>query len=186
MKAKGLLIVLGCAASAGIGYAAGYFVAKRKTEARLDEEIASVKEAFIRNLQDITDETSEQEPVAPTDPLAEKPNIMEYAKITNQYKSSEDKEEADQVETNSIRVITPEEFSFEEEYGCTTLYFTSNGYLIDEDDELVVETLPVVGMTETEIESHFGEYEDDSVYVVDDDKQVYYEILRSEKEYVEE
>lgn len=76
-------------------------------------------------------------------------------------------------------VITPDEYDYSE-YEPTTLNYYSDGVLTDIYDNKIDDIDEMVGLESLE---HFGEYEDDTVYVRDDSKKVDYEILRNSEEY---
>ena len=61
-------------------------------------------------------------------------------------------------------VISPEEFGEYEEYEKISLTYYGDQVLADENDELVEDVEGAVGF---ESLTHFGEYEDDSVFVPD-------------------
>lgn len=77
-------------------------------------------------------------------------------------------------------VIAPEEFG---EYGNDTksLTYYSDFVLADEDDEIISDPEAIIG----DALEHFGEYEDDSVHVRDENIECDYEILKSEKTFSE-
>lgn len=77
-------------------------------------------------------------------------------------------------------VISPEEFG---EYGNKTVSLTyyADFVLTDEDDEIIPDPEAIIG----DALEHFGEYEDDSVHVRDENIECDYEILKSEKTFSE-
>ena len=81
-------------------------------------------------------------------------------------------------------VITPEQFGEYGEYGTKTLTYYADNVLTDEIDNPITS-----GEMETMIGpdalDHFGEYEDDSVYIRDEMNEMDYEILKSEKMFSE-
>ena len=76
-------------------------------------------------------------------------------------------------------VITPEEFD-EEGYETISLTYYADGVLTDEQDFPIEDVEDTVG---NDALNSFGEYEDDSVYVRDDDKGIDYEILLDVRKY---
>ena len=105
-----------------------------------------------------------------------KRDITEYAsRLREESYSSDDAEEPENVETiEAPYVITPEEFG-ECGYETISLTYYSDSVLADENDEIVDDKNDVVGK---DFESHFGEFESDSVYVRNDRRKCDYEILR--------
>ena len=62
------------------------------------------------------------------------------------------------------------------------MLYLADDNLIDDNDEIIKDRDAILGKDAL---SHFGEYEDDSVYIRDEDKLIDYEILRSEKTFSE-
>lgn len=79
-------------------------------------------------------------------------------------------------------VITPEEFGENEDYNTVSLTYYADHILTYEDDEIVEDVDGLVGEDSL---THFGEYEDDSVFVRNDVCKTDYEILLDEREFME-
>ena len=77
-------------------------------------------------------------------------------------------------------IISPEEFGDFDEYTKLSLTYYSDGVLADENDEIVDDIDETVG---ADFADHFGEYEDDSVFVRNDRLKCDYEILRDNRSY---
>lgn len=79
------------------------------------------------------------------------------------------------------KVISPDEFETEEDY--TTIYLTyfSDGVLADEADNRV----DIDSTIGKEALKHFGEYEEDSLYVRVDKLKIYYEVLKDNRRYAD-
>lgn len=77
-------------------------------------------------------------------------------------------------------VISPEEFGEFEEYEKISLTYYADKVLADENDEEVDDVDEIVG---EESLNHFGEYEDDSVFVRNDRLKCDYEILLDQRNY---
>ena len=77
-------------------------------------------------------------------------------------------------------VISPEEFGEFEDYERISLSYYADQVLADEDDEKVDDVDNVVGL---ESLTHFGEFEDDSVFVRNDRLKCDYEILLDQRTY---
>ena len=101
----------------------------------------------------------------------------------------EDDEDKDGVELDEIErasdydrpyIIEPQEFGALDGYSLITLYHYSDNVLADDCDELVEDLDNVVG---EDYASHFGEYEDDCVYVRNDRLKADYEICRDLRKY---
>ena len=75
-------------------------------------------------------------------------------------------------------VIKPDEFGELDGYETRTLTYYADGYLVDPiDDEIIEEIEELVSF---DVFNHFGEYEEDAVYVRNDVGQCDYEILQDE------
>lgn len=83
-------------------------------------------------------------------------------------------------ETNRPYVISPEEYG---EFGNTqrSLTYYSDFVLVDEDNDIILDPESLVG----DALEHFGEYEDDSVHVRNEELEMDFEILKSEKSFSE-
>ena len=77
-------------------------------------------------------------------------------------------------------VISPEEFGEFEEYEKISLTYYADQVLTDENNEEVDDVEEIVG---EESLTHFGEYEDDSVFVRNDRLKCDYEILLDQRNY---
>lgn len=179
-------------AGAAIGSAATWYYAKKHYEQIAQEEIDSVKEKFsakkeptvINNV--VTPNPINQKEVATE--AREKPSVAEYAKklskegYTN-YSNSEKEESDTKSRADEIPfVIPPEEFGEleDEGYDKTSFTYYADGVLADDNDEIVDDIEGTVG---SESLNHFGEYEDDSVFVRNHRLRTDYEILLSQRDY---
>ena len=79
-------------------------------------------------------------------------------------------------------IITPEEFGEIEEYDKITLTFYADKIVADENNEIMDET-EIQQSIGFESLGHFGEYEDDSVFVRNNRLKTDYEILLDEENY---
>lgn len=179
-------------AGAAIGSIATWKLIEKKYKDLADEEIESVKETFKNRKQiKINDkETSEKFITKYKD---SKDKIEDI--VSNEKYNIENKEEVDDecdytidvnegVEFVNPHIITPEEFGEYNEYKIKTLIYYADNVLTDEDDNPIT-SLEMEEMIGVDSLDHFGEYEDDSVYVRDENNEIDYEILRSEKMFSE-
>ena len=79
-------------------------------------------------------------------------------------------------------VIAPEKFMEHDDYDTISLTYYSDNVLADEDNEIIEDVEGVVGEDSL---NHFGEYEDDAVYVRNDARKVDYEILLDQRKFSE-
>lgn len=184
-KATGfVMFVLGAA----VGSIVTWQYTRKKYEQIAQEEIDSVKEIFSRRelAADVEIVTPEPQTAKVSKP-EEKPDITEYAArleregYTNysNVSAGEKKEEQEAMEMKPY-VISPEEFGEFEDYERISLSYYADQILADEDDEKVEDVDNVVGL---ESLTHFGEFEDDSVFVRNDKLKCDYEILLDQRTY---
>lgn len=162
-------------AGAGAGVAISWKLLKTKYEQISREEIASVKEVYSRKenkikevLKDLDDEQEN---------VVDKKEVKNYSKITENlgYVSTQTEKEAKE-ETKLVEkpyVIPPDEFD-ELGYDTVTLTYYADKVLVDEYDNRIEDVESLIG---EESLTHFGEYEDDAVYVRNDIYKTDYEIL---------
>ena len=79
-------------------------------------------------------------------------------------------------------MIPPEKFGEDEEYMQISLSYYADKVVADEDDKIIHDIEGTIGFDSL---NHFGEYEDDSVYVQNNRLKCYYEILIDERAYSE-
>lgn len=183
---------------AGLGAATAWYFLKTKYEAIAQEEIESVKETYAKREEESNKKT---EPETDPDEAAKKrlarnkPDISVYTKQIGKLKYTgyfdEEKSEEEHVEESRViqehpYVIPPEEFGEFDDYETLSLYYFV-GYpdekvLADEDYEIIEDVDNIVGVDAL---THFGEYEEDSVYVRNDRLRCDYEILLDEHCYDE-
>ena len=174
------------------GAAAGSVVAWKLLEKRYadiaQEEIDSVKEVYSRKYDN--DDTN-GEPVEDTseesgpEPKEDLDDIAEYESIISKhYGTIEDLEKggSEPMKDETIRILSPSEFNDidEDEYDVVTLTYYANGVLADEFDNVIEDVENTVG---TDALNSFGEYEDDSVFVLNETYGTAYEILLDESDY---
>lgn len=192
---------------AAVGGAAVWYITKERYAQLAEEEINSVKEAYaqmeskkekadkaMRCYQGADEEAQEDATTAVTVKLQEKGSIAEYAERVKNGAPMEYSRtsvppktgvpgEPVQAENVGERpyVISPEEFDELDGYTPISLTYFADGILADEHGVIVDDVEEIVG----DALEHFGEYEDDSVFVRNDAKRCDYEILRDEREYAE-
>lgn len=190
--------VLIFAVGAAIGSAVTYKVVKDKYERIVQEEIESVKEAFVdrlTNLQDQVDDYvtayaaeewadrakqidwSELEDIEDDD--SNEDDLNEYARILNKY----NKEEGGAKDmTKEPYVISPYDFGELDGYRQIELTYYADGTLEDENYDIVTDYEEVIGRDSL---NTFGEYEDDAVFVRNDHLKTDFQILKDYRTYEE-
>ena len=117
----------------------------------------------------------------------EKPDLKEYARRLEKegytrYSDFGSDEEEKPVSEAGPYVIPPEQFGDNEEHEQISLTYYADGVLADENDEVIEDVEDAVGIDSL---NHFGEYEDDSVFVRNDARKCDYEILLDQRTYSE-
>lgn len=178
-------------AGALIGSAATWKVVEEKYKRIADEEIESVKEVFslreqkYRELLNNDSNEEEKEEKEENDDTETKSVKNEYEKIANRYTRVENIEETnnepEQEEDNEMMpfVISPDEFG-DCDYETTSLTYYADGILTDMMDNIIED---VEGLVGEESLTHFGEYEEDTVYVRNHEREEDFEICLDEREY---
>lgn len=77
-------------------------------------------------------------------------------------------------------IISPMDFGEKDDYEKISLTYYADGYLVDEANELVEDIEDCIG---SKYINHFGEYEEDSVFVRNDIQKIDYEILYDSRIY---
>ena len=163
-------------AGAAIGSAVTWKFVKTKYERIANEEIESVKEFFGRG-KNKEEESEEVYEVFADGVLKEAEKICEENGYTNY---SNTKKEEEEMDIDAPYVITPEEFGELDDYETETLTYYKDKVLADDWDNKIENVDDLVG---EESLTHFGEYEEDSVYVRNDTTKTDYEILLDERNF---
>ncbi len=176
----------------GVGIIGTRLFFKKKYEQIAQEEIDSVKESYltrktmetvgrkiIKGFKDGVDSSINQNIDDPSDIQEYRSILKEHGYIDYSQRNEEKKEDAF---VDKPYVIPPEEFGEYEEYERISLTYYSDGVLAEENDEEVDDVDEVIGV---ESLTHFGEYEDDSVFVRNDRLKCDYEILLDHRKYTD-
>lgn len=177
---KFMLFIFGISA----GSAITWIYTKKKYEQIAQEEINSVKEVFSKRANSDglkKNESGKQEEKNALSDYIEKVNENGY---TN-YSGTELKTKANKHHENYEKdhhIITPEEFGELYEYEKISLLYFNDKVLTDEKLDVIDndDTDEIIGVDSL---THFGEYEDDSVFVRNDVRKCDYEILLDHRNY---
>ena len=170
-----------------IGAISTYKYSEKKFKRISDEEIRSVKEAYkkrkSKDENSSDDEIEENKAtISNVDTNMEKELSEYYAKIYDAgYSNYSDIEHRS---ASKPYVIHPNEACEKEEegYSFVSLSYYTDGIITDDNDEILEDIEGTIG---EESLKHFGEYEDDSVYVRNDRLKIDYEILLEQRPYSE-
>ena len=180
-KIAGTLIFV---AGAVVGSIATWKFTKAKYERIADEEIKSIKEVYSKKETATKVKQLQQED---TEAVTNMPSIYETKKYLetikeNGYHKEENKEEGDPDMNDSPYVISPDEFGNRDDHTCVSLSYYADGVLADDWDTEVLDPIEEVG---PDIASHFGEYEEDTVFIRNEKLKVDYEICRDLRTFAE-
>lgn len=176
--------IIGSVVGVGIGVAGTYSYFKDKYEKLAEEDF---------NSRRVFDEDKKEESVEPVvektadSRTVDKPSIAECAAILQRegyvnYSDMQNKKQKQEIAVDRPYVIQPSDFGEFDDYEKISLTYTADGVLLDDMNEIVDDIEETVGEDSLE---HFGEYEDDSVYVRNDAKKCDYEILLDQRNYQE-
>ena len=167
------LLIFGVGAA--IGSVVTWKLVKTKYERIADEEIESVKKIY--SYKKIAEERA-------TKPEVKVQNVnqdrVDYSKLTVDLGYTNESKEGGEDMREKPYVIAPEEFGEMDDYETVSLTYYSDGVLTDDFDNEIED---VEGMVGEDSLDHFGEYEDDSVFVRNDRLKIDFEILADQRNY---
>lgn len=171
---------------AAIGSVVTWKLVKTKYEQIANEEIESVREYYAnKDKEKLTDEAyGEDDEETDTAERNETETAMkEYRKIVAGAGYSENVEEDKDMVDDRPYVISPEDADDRDDYELEQLdYYEGDETLVDSFGDVVEDIDGTVG---ADFASHFGEYEQDTVYVANDETKTVYEICRDYRSYAE-
>lgn len=173
------------AAGAVIGSFATWKMMDQKYRQMADEEIESMREYFSnksKKIEHVELEDNDDEDETETYEVAEK-DIRDYEGVLEKvnysgYTTVSTKEV--EKDMTGPYVITPEEFGELKEYETIELTYYADFVLADNRNNPIEDVDDVIGLDSLD---HFGEYEDDSVFVRDDERKIDYQILLDPRKY---
>ena len=170
---------------AALGSAVTYKVVETKCKKAAQEEIESVREFYgavspdPKEHADEDEEEDEQIADAPDEYYEKKPTEREiYSSVLKAAGYAEEEEDEDM---DKPYVISPEEFG-EEGYVEISLTYHADGIVTNDRNKIIKNVDELIGVGSLE---HFGEYEEDSVFVRNDRLKIDYEILKDYGEFSE-
>lgn len=176
MKKELISKILLFTTGATVGSVVTWVLLKTKYEKIANEEVESVREYYANKEKPESEQLSETDiEESNIDNSEESKNTYNNIIDKNNYSIKKENEEEEEEDMYKPEVIAPEE-SWECEYPTLSLvYYEGDGVLANDDNEIIDNVEELVG---EDFASHFGEYEDDSVFIKNDKMGVYYEILR--------
>lgn len=191
---NGIKYFITFALGAAAGSVAAWAILKPKYEQAKNEEVEEVREYYHEKYSDTLDKMSKLNKVA-REAVEYKERVADLGYSSAATDSSDEEypyeNETDQEggsgtltfnPTDDVpQVITPEEFAADDEYQSESLTLYSDGVLTDDFDNPIEDVPAMVG----DALNHFGEYEDDSVFVRNDRYKCNYEILKDDRTFAE-
>ena len=189
MKTNIIGYILAFSAGGAIGATVAYKLLEEKYERIAQEKIKSIKEAYTVP-RIIEDETN-----MPVEDIPESNNAIEHQTIVQEYISDDPSQPVPQYTDYTTMATKPVEFVDDDEpyviepitagdddYEITTYTLYGDGVLADEMNMPVEDISGTVGRDYAE---HFGEYDDEAVYIRNDRLRTDFEVLREGRTYAE-
>lgn len=147
-----------------VGGGAGFFGAKKYYEKIMDRDIAEVKAHYCVPKEKTVPDTKEAEKIEEVMPKPEEPEKPTVVKRPN------------------IAIISPSEFVAKrsDPHYVETWTYWHDGTVTNEDGNVVVDYEDFIP---ADVGLHFGEYEEEVVYVRDYDQHIDYEVIYDERDY---
>lgn len=174
---KNLFIFL---AGAAIGSITTWKIIEKKYKDIADEEIESVKQVFKERQEKISNIGSNVNNFETyKDIIKDLSYEKEDSRVEEKTNESNDISLEEDIDRSKPYVISPEEYG--EIFGYETKSWTyyADDVLVDEFDQIVEDPELYIG----DGLKHFGEFEDDSVFIRDEKSSTDYEILRVTEEF---
>lgn len=172
---------------AGIGSVIAWQLTERKyAEWASPEDIDEIRKVYAKDhvRQAANEDSDSEEQICKK--ARNKPDVEAYADLIRKHNYS-NYSKADAIKDEGHKddipyVIPPTEFGEFDDYSRIELTYYEDGVLADELDEEVEDADDIVG---EDFASHFGEYEDDSVYIRNDSKRSDYLILKDNRKFAD-
>ena len=171
------------AAGAVFGSLVTWKLTKDKYARIAQEEIDSVKEVFARREREeiaSNEQSADEEDEEDTEPSQDE--INNYKKIIAEQGYTTIKE--DEAVGTRPYVIPPEDFGDDPDYKTVSLTYYADKVLTDEDNH-VINPGRIDDLIGEDSLTHFGEYEEDSVFVRNEKRKTDYEILLDMSNYLD-
>lgn len=150
------------------------FVARKGPEFTISMELTDEGKQLADKLNKLTGSYLSDE---------EKPDYTVYSQTKEKHNVFDDTMPAEpEVKHDEPYIIDPTEFGEFSEYEQRELTYYKDGVICENDTDMI-DPYDIFG--DLDVGDHFGEYENDRVFVRDDRRQVDYEILRDERTFME-
>ena len=145
----------------------------KREDTPVSNEVRSFNEDELRRVVELVTPYME----APTD---DKPDYTAYSQVKQTESAAEPSEP--EVKQDDPYIIDPTEYGEFSEYEQRELTYYKDGVICENRTDMI-DPDDIFG--DLDVGDHFGEYENDRVFVRDDKRQVDYEILRDERTFME-
>lgn len=190
--------ILVFAAGAAIGSAVTWKIVKTRYDSIIQEEIESVKEAFANvptdsngaTVEDTDEEEGDQQNDSPRqinwaeleDLDEDNDELSEYSRLVSNYTDKKYEKGGSKNMANEPKVISPYDYGELDGYHQIELTYYADGTLEDDDYNIIDDADELLG---PDALTSFGEYEDDAVFVRNDQLRTDFQILRDCRTYEE-
>lgn len=167
-------------AGAAIGSAVTWKLVKDKYARIAQEEIEAVREVYMKHDDDGVEPVVDEEPavvITESVPTFTEQERVDYAKIANNYTT----EKGVPKPVSRPYVISPDDYE-DSDYPAVSLTYYADG-VVEDDFYNVLSDDEIEEKIGRDSLNHFGEYEEDSVFVRNDAEETDYEILRDSRRY---
>lgn len=178
-------------AGAAIGSVVTWKILENKFEQKVKEEIELTKEYYSKKDENTATEDESELKNAPDEyyeekkPTGEKQiyeNMVGKLNYTNYSNTSSKERVKEDDDVEKPYVIPPEEFGDFDDYEQEELTYYTDGIVADDFGNIVEDIDDTIG---ADFADHYGEYEEDSVYIRNDSKMTEYAVLRDYRKYSE-
>lgn len=183
-----------------LGWAAGgtavYLYLNKRYEERLAKDLASRDRSFKKKVVQAWENTptpTEEYPMGypdlegarcESDVLNDQIDIMAYAQKLRGFnytgKNTPIASDKDEADVDKPYIISPDEYGEDHSYEQVELTYYADGVLAYDNDDIMENADERIGLSSL---NHFGEYEEDSVYVRNEILRCEYQICRDERTY---
>lgn len=184
---NGVKIALSFVVGAAAGAAASWFILKERYNQIANDEIASFKEEYKERMEEKKAATEELEKTVDAfkEATEKAQELSEVKKIITDEEYFANGQEGEPDESPKTRkkpyVIRPDELG-DEQYSICVLTYYADGVLTNDYDEVIDDIEGTVGKESLKT---FGQYEEDAIYVRNDELELDYEINRDTRRYVD-
>lgn len=166
-------------AAAGVAASWKFFETKYKNiaETEIDNSKEYYRKIYDTNGDDVVEEMTEKNEEPSSDE-----NEEDYVEYTSAIKNCKYNSTSFGIPGELPYVIPPDAFGEIDGYSLISLTYYADKVIADDADHLLEDVQGTIGFDSL---NHFGEYEDDSVFVRNDKRKCDYEILLSTRKYSE-